>query len=403
MGGYVSKDFVHYGCGLLLEPATVLDSIPYSVRKNINKAESSGIEIERVKGTAAEIDILRSMWYDPSDPNVPTTIRGDEYMFIAYLKEQPVGVCILLPVGNHLFLNNLAGNKQGKEYRVQDYLLWWCVNYFADSRFKYIDVGVSYRPSLYKFFKKWQFISYPVIFNKPKQPVRISIKPFNDSLLTLQPSKSKAKSAVKLLKELTETGKFTFVPDIESAKIIFGLNNFEILDLTFDFPKIDPQSPFYLDLTRLFSVQFGTLLFNMEINDAEMWNKYHCLDVFKRELVFSGVYDEIKEIDDIVLRRNVNYNKFRDLFFIEDIKPNEREENIPSLFYFEHPENLRYHKKLNEFEIEHHFDEKKLEIGLPVHQNLTGNHVEYIYGIFRGVLNLCSEWEHTDKYDSYKG
>jgi len=75
-------------------------------------------------------------------------------MYIAYNNlNEAIGVIILLPVGNHLFLNNLAGNTKGKELRIQDYLLWYCVNAFKDSGYKYIDVGVSFRTSLYEFFK----------------------------------------------------------------------------------------------------------------------------------------------------------------------------------------------------------------------------------------------------------
>jgi len=180
MSGYISKDFVHRGCGLLLKPEEVWEEIPYSVQKNIKKAQTNNVKIEKVSGAQSDIEVLKSMWYDPEDPNMPNRLSGNEFMFIAYNSRNiPVGAVILLPVGNHLFLNNLAGNEEGKALRVQDYLLWHCVNYFQDSNFKYIDVGVSYRQTLYDFFRKWQTISYPVIFNVPTYSYDTALNPFN--------------------------------------------------------------------------------------------------------------------------------------------------------------------------------------------------------------------------------
>ena len=71
------------------------------------------------------------------------------------------------------------------------------------------------------------------------------------------------------------------------------------------------------------------------------------------------------------------------------------------MFVFEHEQNQRYSAKLTEFGINHFYDNDKT-VGLPIHQELSSSQIEYLYAIFRGVLNLCSEWEHTDKYDNYK-
>ncbi len=401
MAHYISKDFVHYGCGLILEPDKVWELIPYSVQKNIKKAIRNHVRIEKVIGSKEDIEVLKSMWYDYDDPNMPYQLSVDDYMFIAYNgMNEPIGAVILLPVGNHLFLNNLAGNAKGKALGIQDYLLWHTVNFFKDSRFKYIDVGVSYRQMLYNFFKKWQTISYPVIFNKPESVIKISDKPFVPQLYTI-PSDNEELSTT-LLKEIFDTPKITFVPNIQFAETILTLLEYEVINSTFDYKNAKKNKPYIIDLTRLFTVQFGAIIVNLEINDTDMWNKFHCLDVYKRKFVLNAIYNEINNLSVSIENRKRNYLQFENYFLIEDILPILNEQFIYEYFYFSHNLNDKYHRKLVEFEIEHKYNQANSIIGLPVHQNLSYNHIEYIYAIFRGILNLCSEWEHTDNYKEIK-
>lgn len=398
--GYVSKDFVHEGCGLPLQPVLVWKSIPYSVQKNIKKAEKNDVRIQKVNGDEEDIRILQSMWYDPEDPNMPNKLNDAQHMFIAYDKHnEPIGATILLPVGNHLFLNNLAGNRKGKDLRVQDFLLWHCVNYFEESRFKYIDVGVSYRPSLYRFFKKWKVWSYPVIFNVPKEKVDIPYYPFTSQNYIRDNSRT-FEDTLKYLKEKYKFDSITFVPNIEYAEKIVKDHNSEFTDNSFTFTKNRESSIYVIDLKKIFSVQFGCLIVGLDVNDKDMWNKYGCLDVFKREFALTAIYDELLSIDILIGKRKANYEILRNYFELEDIEPEPLKYAIPDLFYFKHEQNLSYSAKLKEFQIDHIIENST--IGIPLHQNLTLYQLEYLYAVFRGVLNLCSEWEHTDKYDKYK-
>lgn len=402
MSGYISKDFAHIGAGLPFEPERVWKGVPYSVRKNINRAISEQLSAERVAGEPEHIETLRAMWYDPEDPNMPAKLSDKEYMFIANDRSgNPIGATILLPVGNHLFLNNLAGSVEGKRMRVQDFLLWHIVNYFKGSAFKYLDVGVSYRPSLYRFFSKWRVISYPVIFNKPELNLRIKKEPFTDASFTCRSNEDVAIKTIQKIKELTGISEITFVPDEKHVRIIYESIGDEFNDRTFHFPNLPLDGISAVDLRSIFPVQFGWLLFGRDITDTNMWNEYHCLDLFKRNLVLTQIYDYIDNIVDIIKQRNKNFLQFKTLFSLDDIVPLETDENIKSLFYFANELNPKYHSKLVDFEIEHCFDVKTNAIGLPIHQNLNEEHINYIYGIFRGVLNLCSDWEHTDKYGSF--
>jgi hypothetical protein len=79
-----------------------------------------------------------------------------------------------------------------------------------------------------------------------------------------------------------------------------------------------------------------------------------------------------------------------------------KKEIVPSAYYFKSDYNDRYSLKLDEFGITHYYNRDLNEIGIPVHQNLDKLHIEYLYAIYRGVLNLCSEWIHTDVYVDLK-
>jgi len=402
MAGYISKDFIHYGCGLILNPDKVWSIIPYSVKKNIKKAERAYVKIERKYGSPEDFDILKNMWYDPSDPNLPTKLNSNDIMYIAYLDNEPIGVMILLEIGNHLFLNNLAANIHGKEHRVQDYLLWFAVNNLKDTKYSYIDVGVSYRKNLYDFFKKWQTISYPVIFNKPKLHNPIRLAPFEKYIDVDGNNKDIYLHSEQLIHKLLQNREFTFVPNIDIADNICKLNKVQYLNATFNTSLIDDNKWYIIDLSQIFSVQFGALIINQFFDDKQLWNDYRSQDIFKREFVYITINSELNNFDKLIKKREENYNYFKILFSIDDIEIININEDIKSAFYFTDINNLRYSNKLNEFDIEHYLDKYNNIIGLPIHQNLNKTQLDLIYGIYRGILNLCSEWVHTDYYSDLK-
>jgi len=401
--GYIGKDVVHEGCGLPINPDYVLSKLPSKMIRDLRRTERRGVYVRQVSGNANEIEILKSMWYDPEDPNIPDKIRESEFMFIAYNKENiPVGITILLTVGNHLFLNNLAANPEGKLLRVPDYILWFCVNHFFGSQFKYIDVGVSFRPSLYGFFEKWKVASYPILFYPPEIKIEINDYPFSSILYNRDFDYDKWEDSLQLIKKLTNINDITFVPNEDFAKGIAGADG---EDLSYLFPLIPNNKPTYVSLNKIFNLQYGCLVFGKDISDKEMWNNYGCLDVFKRRYCLASIYKELIDLDDIIEKRKKNFSIMSDFFNFEDIIPElqfSARETIPTYYYFKHERNSRYDKVLDEFSIKHKYFPEQNVIGLPIHQNLTYWQLEYMYGIFRGVLNLCSEWTHTDVYGQYK-
>src|SRR5262245_9049167 len=122
MASYIGKDVIHYGCGLVLDPSEAWAKLSHSSRKNVNKARREGVIVTRVEGTAEEqLRALRSIWYLPADPNFPAKLAKGESLHLAHLEGELVGGMILIPVGRHLFLNNLAANAKGKECQAQGF------------------------------------------------------------------------------------------------------------------------------------------------------------------------------------------------------------------------------------------------------------------------------------------
>ncbi|MFW5702055.1 MAG: hypothetical protein ACOCX7_03825, partial [Bacteroidota bacterium] len=214
--------------------------------------------------------------------------------------------------------------------------------------------------------------------------------------------KGEEHSAIEKLLKITSAGAITFAPSPAYAAEIIGGEGYERIDSTDTFPEIPQGRPSFIDLKKIFHVQFGCIIFNLEVEDRRMWNTYQCLDVFKRAAVFTQLDDQLDYIDKIIAKRKSNYLYLRDKFALDDIYPVAQESRIPVWFSFHHEFAERYARRLDDFEVDYIFDDSQKIIGLPVHQNLTEQHLDYMYGIFRGVLNLCSEWEHTDVYGDYK-
>jgi hypothetical protein len=176
---YHGKDVVHRGCLLELDPDVSWLKISPKLRNKIRQAEKLGVEIKRVKGTAADISLFRTIWFDPEDVTIPSVLPADDIMYLAYLKGALVGGLILSPSGgNNLYMHNLGSTDDGKQQNIPALLLWHAVRDLAGGKYKYIDVGVSFRPNLYNFFKQWQTDTYPIIFEPPFITPDIRLTPY---------------------------------------------------------------------------------------------------------------------------------------------------------------------------------------------------------------------------------
>jgi perosamine synthetase len=175
---YHGKDVVHQGCLLELDADASWEKISPKIRNKIRQAQKLNIDIRQVAGTAEDIRLFRTIWFDPGDETIPEILDPDEIMYLAYDGNELLGGLILTPSGNSLYMHNLGASPEGKRMNIPALLLWHAVEELSTSRYRYIDVGVSFRSNLYSFFKQWQTESYPIIFEAPFIRPDIRLVPF---------------------------------------------------------------------------------------------------------------------------------------------------------------------------------------------------------------------------------
>jgi hypothetical protein len=391
---YIGKDYLHEGCGLLLDPEAAWPRLARATRKNITRSREHDLRFARRPGTPADLESLRSIWYDPEDPNLPDEL-GDDDIFILALDadDQVLGACLLLPVGNHLFLNNLAASPAGRSIAIQERLLWHCVETLSGQGYSYIDVGVSYRQSLYRFFRKFQTVAYPVIFNPPAVPPVIRPWPATFAhRLARDPDLAAAGEAQ--LRELLAGRPFTFVPDRDWAETILRGRRLPSIDVTVWLPELATDRRIgWVELPRIFPVAFGALLVGVELSDQVLWDEYGCLDTYKRELVYRVLAAEVPRLAEIVATRRANWRHLADRFALDDIRPRAVSQPIIETCSVLTGIDDEFAARLNRFGVEAPLGPDGIH--LPVHQGLGPDELDYLYGIYRGVLNLCSEWTKT--------
>lgn len=178
---YHGKDVIHQGNLLKLDPEYSWEKINSKIRNKIRKAQKLDVKIERVKGTEEDIANFRTVWFDANDDTLPNHLEDDEIMYMAYMDGKLAGGLILSPVGKNLYMHNLGANEEGKRNSIPALLLWNAVEDLKDSQYNYIDVGVSFRPTLYSFFKNWQTESYPIIFTAPFIRPDLRLTPFGNT------------------------------------------------------------------------------------------------------------------------------------------------------------------------------------------------------------------------------
>jgi len=390
MSSYIGKDFIHYGCGMELSPDVIMEKVSHSARKNIKKANKAGIVVKRVDGTAEELQSLREIWYYYDDPNFPTK-QSDEYIvYMAFLKEELIGGTILVPVGSHLFLNNLMANNTGKKHQLQGYLLWKIAEDLENSEYKYIDVGVSYRLNLYRFFKKWATFNYPVIFNVPEIRPHIDLKPFKyfENL-------TKNKIDEHQVSSFFGNRPYTIVPDTYYANKILlkERNNLRRTIEEFSSEIEADDKPFkILNLTDILPIPFGAAIVGLSVSPKTLWNTYSCYDHYKEEYIKKYITKYNLTINQVNDDRKRVYKYYEDRFSTEDIDVDMPTKFI-DYFSFRKDDSTALSRKYTDFGVAHIWADGYVK--LPCHQNILEEDVEYIYAIYRGHLNLCSEWVPT--------
>lgn len=382
---YIGKDIVHRGCGLVLDPDVAFRKIDPRARNKVRKAERAGFLVQRKRGTRDELAEFRKLWYQPDDPNFPVELTERDFFFAATLDGEPAGGIILLPVGSHLFMNNLAGNETAKRHGLADFLIWHAVKELSDSGYRYIDVGVSYRPNLYQFFKKWATFHYPVLFKPPALEPIIRFAVFRGIVRVPDVKVDDAKVAAFCLGR-----PYTIVPDIDHARAI--ARDRELAAREVPIPLGEMAEVQLLDLTRLFPIQYGALIIGLELSPEQIWDRYGCYDFVKTRYILRFLSSRLCNLEKTLAARHKIRGHYAEWFQNEDVEILEPGPACDA-FAFCTDDAEAIARRYREFEVE--VSREGGQLSFPCHQGLSREDVDYVYAIYRGYLNLCSEWVPT--------
>lgn len=467
---YHGKDIVHEGCLLKIDTEESWLKIDSKTRKKIKKTDQLNIDIKRVSGSKRDILDFRTIWFNPEDETIPEELEENEIMYLAYKDSELIGGLILTPSSpSVLYTHNLGSSPKGKSYDLPAYLLWNAVKDLEGGEYKFIDIGVSFRPTLYRFFRKFQTHSYPIIFNPPFIKPDIRLTPLGNQHLIQYSSKIGADNSVKL-KEFFGS-EYTILPrgihaikavmqhigvgkkdnialfktfdneyvsrcvseTIESfttlsneindnTKAAFVIHEFGVpYSKTHELKKLcaERNIPLIEDcawaigsqfengdtigsvgdyaiysLPKVLPLQYGAILKGVEINDEDNWNTYQMLDYYKRKIILSGLAKYLPTIHEANEKRRQNW-QYLDLLFKQDgfdTYCSLDEGVVPGVYMVKMSNYAEVFDRMEAFGVEAGRYYHEGVLFLPVHQNLSKEELDYTYGAFRGLLNLCSEY-----------
>lgn len=467
---YHGKDIVHRGILLKLDPEFSWAKINPKMRNKIRQAEKLDSKIKRVSGSEADIAKFRTIWFDEGDETLPPHLESDEIMYLADLDDKLVGGLILTPSGKNLYMHNLGANETGKKNNLPALLLWHAVNDLKDSQFNYIDVGVSFRPTLYSFFKNWQTESYPIIFEPPFIRPDVRLTPFTSQDIPIYHGPSDT-ADLDVVKQFFGP-KITFMPRAISAirALLIHLNispdenvavfktfgtdyltrcvsdpiksvcqlsdsinpktkaAFVVHEFGYPYTKIQKLKeqcvklgiPLIEDcawtygavidrdvkvghvgdyaiysLPKILALPYGAILTGVEISDEDNWNRFQSLDHFKRELVISKLGALLPKLASFNARRRDNWGYLASHFIKDGFEPlYALDEGVyPGAFLVSLDNYQDAFDRYQKFSVEVGRYYQRQALYLPVHQNLDTSQLDYVYAIFRGLLNLCLDYK----------
>lgn len=178
---YVGKDIVTRGSALVLDRDLAWEMLRSRAKQGIRKSQRAGVTVVESR----DLGLLGQVWYDPA--TLPTSLSLEQRLFAAMLNDELIGTFVITPVSpNTLYYHYGGFNDLGRKLEANAFLFWHIVNeYHGHPRFRFLDVGVSFRHELQFFFQKFCTHPYPIIFRPPHESVlpRIAINPFHAHLL----------------------------------------------------------------------------------------------------------------------------------------------------------------------------------------------------------------------------
>jgi len=178
---YKGQDVVHEGIRIPLQkepPAELLKKFSRRAQRIIDDAKPVSEDSLRFKYAAPEdLPALRALWFNPEDPTFPDTL--DEHTgTVAIRDDKIIGGALWKPEGNNLFLHQLIASPEAKREGIPTRLIWESVLMYYRGAYHALDIGVSYNPKRYAFFKHFAVETYPIILKKPFYVPVIRLSPF---------------------------------------------------------------------------------------------------------------------------------------------------------------------------------------------------------------------------------
>lgn len=209
---YIGKDYMCYGTDLILDKELAWQQIARRARRAILHARKlENLEIIKKQGTKEDVDLFRTVWYDPGDPDLGDGgLKPNQHMYFAYLDNEFIAGTIVTEVGPNLFLHFNGATENAKKLQIPSLMIWNIVEQFHNTNFKYLDIGCSFRKPLQEFFKNWASYEYPIIFHAPDLTPQIDVTPFNIQSMSVPPDLSI--NVDETLKEKFNGRPFTYFP-----------------------------------------------------------------------------------------------------------------------------------------------------------------------------------------------
>jgi hypothetical protein len=140
-----------------LEPAS-WDAIHARARRAIRKARRAGVRI----APSEDLEAFRGLHFDPA--LVPDALAPEQALLLAKIDREVVGGIVIEAQMETMLLYRYGGtNDLGRRVQANSLLFWEVVERYSGSKYRYLDVGSSARPTLHSFKAQFGTSRYPYI------------------------------------------------------------------------------------------------------------------------------------------------------------------------------------------------------------------------------------------------
>lgn len=153
------------------------------------------------------------------------------------------------------------------------------------------------------------------------------------------------------------------------------------------------------DFARWLPLPFGAVLVGEHFADKTVWDRFHCLDVTKRNRVREGLQIHWRRRDEERTRRMENLDELSKLFGLTGMHAQISEQSAPVCYLLTSTEPYGVkdiHERLSSFGVYSEFDAKEELLALPCHGKLGKGQLEYVFAAIRGMINPCYTYVRPD-------